>query len=140
MHDTGKLRAVGMMAARQARQTARDAKANDVIDYGPLLLKWREGSYNAGDIVVYNGQPYRVVQMHDSTGNPMWNPEEARSLFAPYHGTDARHALPYMPPTGAHDAYMVNEFAVFGGKTYRCTVDGTVHDPQVLAGSWKEAE
>ena len=138
MPDMKKLRAIGMMAARQARSAAKDETPNGVIDLAPLLKPWKEGAYNAGEIFAYNGRPYRVVQMHDSTGNPAWNPEEARSLFAPYHGTDEPHALPWSAPTGAHDAYMAGEYMTFGGKVYCCTVDGTVHDPDVLASSWME--
>ncbi|MBQ2991333.1 MAG: hypothetical protein IJD60_08610 [Clostridia bacterium] len=137
MPDLSRLRAVGMMAARKARETAPQETANGVIDLAPLLAPWKEGAHNAGEIVLYKGYPYRVVQMHDSTGSPGWNPEEARSLFAPYHGTDAKHALAWRQPTGAHDAYMENEFMTYGGQVYRCTADGTVHDPGVLAAGWE---
>ena len=139
MFDGGKMRAIGMMLARQAMRTAEaeDTATNEVIDLAPLLKTWQPGAYEAGDVRAHAGMPYRCVQAHDSTGIPVWNPADAPSLWANLHGTDAEHALPYVQPTGAHDAYMAGDYAVFGGAVYRCTADGTVHDPMVLSGGWE---
>lgn len=139
MFDAKKMKAIGAMAARNARRAAEteDASANEVIDLAPLLKEWREDAYMVGEVRVYKDNPYKCVQAHDSTGNPSWNPEDAPSLWANYHGTDAAHALPYVQPTGAHDAYMVGEYAIYDGAVYRCVVDHTVHDPAVLPASWE---
>lgn len=138
MHDLNKLYAMGMMAARSARSAAPTATANEVIDMTPLLRLWKEGAYAAGDIAVYDAVPYKCAQAHDSTGNPEWNPAKAKSLWAAYHATDAAHALPYVQPTGAHDAYMTDEYMKWNNAVYRCMVDGTVHDPDTLPGSWEK--
>ena len=142
MFDGGKMRAIGMMLARQAMRTAEaeDTAANEVIDLAPLLKTWQPGAYKAGDVRAHAGRPFRCVQAHDSTGIPVWNPADAPSLWANLHGTDAEHALPYVQPTGAHDAYMAGDYAVFGGAVYRCTADGTVHDPMVLSGGWEAVQ
>lgn len=42
-------------------------------------------------------------------------------------------------PTGAHDAYMVGDRVVFGGKTYECRIDGCVWSPTDYPAGWKEA-
>lgn len=137
MLNMTKLFAIGKFAARQAQAEAPTAAANDVIDMVPLLKGWQEGSYAVGDVVVYEGIPYKCAQEHTSMGNPTWNPKDAASLWARYHATDAKHALPYFQPTGAHDAYMLGEYAVFNGTVYRCVMDGTVHDPATLPTSWE---
>jgi len=139
MFDVQKMKAMGMMLARSARSRAQeeDAAANEVIDLAPLLRTWRPGAKTVGLVEVYEGYPYRCVQAHDSTGNESWNPVDAPSLWANYHGTDAAHALPYAQPTGAHDAYMAGEYAKWKNKVYRCKADGTVHDPDTLPGSWE---
>ena len=139
MLNMSKLYAIGKLAARQARADAPTAKANDVIDMVPLLKGWEEGMHQVGEVAVYEGIPYKCVQEHDSAGNPAWNPKDAPSLWAAYHATDAAHALPYAQPTGAHDAYMLGEYAKFNGEVYRCVMDGTVHDPDVLPGSWERS-
>ena len=139
MFDAKKMKAIGAMAARNARRAAEteDASANEVIDLAPLLKEWHEDAYESGAVRVYKGKPFKCVQAHDSTGNPSWNPEEAPSLWANYHGTDAAHALPYVQPTGAHDAYMNGEYAVWKDTVYLCTVNHTVHDPGTLPASWE---
>lgn len=137
MLNMTKLYAIGKLAARQARAEAPSAAANDVIDMVPLLKPWREGEKTVGMVEVYEGIPYKCVQAHNSTGNPLWNPKDAPSLWANYHATDAAHALPYVQPTGAHDAYQTGEYMVWNDTVYRCVVDGTVHDPGTLPGSWE---
>lgn len=137
MLNMTKLYAIGKLAARQARAEAPTAKANDVIDMVPLLKAWAEDIHIVGEVVVYEGIPYKCVQEHNSLGNPTWNPKDAPSLWANYHATDAEHALPYAQPTGAHDAYMLGEYAVYRDVVYRCVMDGTVHDPAVLPASWE---
>lgn len=140
MLDTNMMRAVGTLLARQARARAKepDAAANEVIDLTPLLKPWTPGSYAIGDIVVYEGQPRRCCQAHDSADNPDWSPASAPALWAPYHATDRAHALPWVSPTGAHDAYQAGEYMIWSdGAVYRCKIDATVHDPDVLPGGWE---
>ena len=134
------LRTMGQLLARQAREKAatEGTKPNEVIDMLALLKPWQEGPQTAGEVVTYEGAPYKVVQAHDSTGNPGWNPKAAPALFAPYHATDKAHALPYAAPTGAHDAYYKGEWVTFGGKAYECLMDGCVYDPNAYPAAWKE--
>lgn len=140
MLNTDMLRAIGMLVARQAREKAAldTTTANEVIGMTALLKPWAEGTQTAGEVVTYNGQPYKVVQTHDSTGNPAWNPADTPALFAPYHATDRAHALPWAAPTGAHDAYMAGEWMIWtDGKAYRCTMDATTYGPDVLPDNWE---
>lgn len=137
------MRAIGMLVARQAREKAatEGVAANEVIDMTALLKPWAEGPQTAGEVVSYKGQPYKVVQTHDSTGNPAWNPADTPALFAPYHATDRAHALPWAAPTGAHDAYMAGEWMIYtDGLAYRCMQDNTVHAPDVLPSAWGAGE
>lgn len=134
------LYAMGQLIARTAREKAAQtgAAANEVIDLCPLLTPWQEGPQAAGEVVVYEGYPYRTITSHDSTGNPAWNPAAAPALFAPYHGTDRAHALPWRAPTGAQDAYGSGEWMIFtDGIAYRCTQDGTVWGPDTLMEAWE---
>lgn len=136
------LRTMGMMIARQAREKAvsEGVTANEVIDMAELLRPWAEGPHAAGEVVVYNDYPYKVAQTHDSTGNPAWNPADTPALFAPYHGTDRAHALPYAAPTGTHDAYNAGEWMIFtDGAAYECRQDATVYGPDVLPDAWEAA-
>ena len=143
MLNLEKFKAIGMMAARQARARAveSDVTSNEIIAMAPLLKAWTPGVYAANDVVVYGGVPYRVVSGHDSTGNDAWNPVDAVSLFAAYHATEAQYALPYQAPTGQHDAYMTGEYMVWTDDlVYMCNTDYTVYDPGVLASAWEVQE
>lgn len=140
MLNKDKLYAVGMMAARQARVRAKesDVVANEVIDVAALLKEWTIGKYEVGDVIVYQSYPYKCIQAHDSTGNDSWYPPAVPSLFAPYHGTDATHALPYVAPTHAGDAYQTGEWMIWtDGLKYKCLQDACVHAPDVLPSAWK---
>ena len=107
-----------------------------VLPLIPFMEEWREGKWTAGGSLLYKGLPYRVVQIHDSQGNPGWNPEQAVSLFAPWHGISLETAQPWKKPTGAHDMYKANEYMVFtDGGTYRCLQD-TAYSPIEYPQAW----
>ncbi len=103
-----------------------------------LASQWHQGNYAIGDICVYDNQLYRCVQAHNSEGNPGWSPDKVPALFAAYHTTNPDRAKTYVSPTGAHDAYAIEECVEWKGKIYRCLVHATVHDPDTLPSSWEE--
>ena len=144
MLDTSTMRAIGMMVARLARTVAPESNANEVIDLSPLLEPWKAGttdapiSYAAGDVRTHAGQPWKCVQAHAHHGETGWEPGVAASLWANYHAMDAAHALPWIAPTGAHDAYQAGEWMIWtDSKPYRCTQDATVWGPDALPGAWE---
>lgn len=108
-----------------------------VLPLMPFMEEWREGKWTAGGSLLYKGLPYRVVQTHDSQGNPGWNPEQAFSLFAPWHGISPETAQPWKKPAGAHDMYRVDEYMVFtDGGTYHCLQD-TAYSPAEYPQAWE---
>lgn len=142
MFDLNKLRAIGAMVARQAQEKAaqESTTANEVISMSPLLKEWKPGKHEVGEVVVQNGYPYKVIQTHDSTANPDWNPEKTPALFAPYHATAKEYALPYRAPTHAGDAYYAGEWMIYADTLYECLQNGTVYDPVVYPSAWRAAE
>ena len=142
MLNLEKFKAIGMMAARNARDKAvqEGTTANEVISMTPLLKEWAPGVHEIGGVVVQNDYPYKVIQAHDSTANPGWTPEVTPSLFAPYHATAKEYALPYRAPTHAGDAYYTGEWMIYAGTLYECLQDAVVYDPEVLPSAWRAAE
>lgn len=137
---TPRLRAMGMLGAGKYTVQAVCAAntANDVIDIMPLLPEWQPGVHEFNEVVLYGGQPLRCAQGHNSTDNPGQTPDAAPALWAPYHATDRAHALPWITPTGAHDAYNLDEWMVWtDGEAYQCTRNATVHGPDVLPEAWE---
>lgn len=108
-----------------------------VLPLIPFMEEWREGKWTEGVSLLYQGLPYRVVQTHDSQGNPGWNPEQAVSLFAHWHGISLETAQPWKQPLGAHDMYRADEYMVFtDGRTYCCLKD-TAYSPIEYSQAWK---
>lgn len=107
-----------------------------VLPLMPFMEEWREGKWTAGVSLLYLGLPYKVLQTHDSQGNPGWHPEQAVSLFAPWHGISLETAQPWKKPTGAHDMYRANEYMVFtDSRTYYCLQD-TAYSPTEYPQAW----
>lgn len=120
---------ISLLVGREAEVVLPKAK------YFPI---WKEGSWNIGENCMYLGYPYKVIQNHNSTGNPTWTPFDAPALFAPWHGVSVDTALPWKQPTGAQDIYLVDEYIVFtDGKTYRCLIN-TNYSPTEYAQAWQE--
>ena len=123
---------------REAIAAAPTAAPDDVIADAALLRPWTPGDYAAGDVRVQDGYPYKCCQAHDSTDNPDWDPATNRALWVPYHATTAKWALPYVAPTGAHDAYQDGEYMIWtDGQIYRCNTDNTVWGPDTLPDVWE---
>ncbi|UXY15152.1 hypothetical protein N8I74_17845 [Chitiniphilus purpureus] len=56
--------------------------------------QWREGRhYSVGEVVYYQGQPFRVLQSHTAWRGARWTPQAAPSLWEPvrYARNDGRH-------------------------------------------------
>lgn len=122
-----------------AAERAGTMTANDVIGVSAILPTWKEGQHTVESVVQHEGQPWRCLQTHDSTGNPLWCPGIAHSLWGAYHATTLERALPWISPTGAHDTYNGGEYMIWtDGATYLCKMDATVHDPEVLPSAWQK--
>ena len=110
--------------------------ADIVIQTAGFILPWKERDYKLDDVRLWEGQPRRCCQAHDSTGNSTWTPAVA-SLWAPYHGTTPETALPWIAPTGAHDMYKTGECMIWtDGKTYKCK-QNTAYSPTDYAQAWE---
>ena len=132
------LTAMVRVASMMAKEKAPTMEANDVIGIAAILPKWKDGTHSAQSVVQYEGQPWRCLQAHDSTGNPDWKPGVAPSLWGAYHSTIQERALPWVAPTGAHDTYNNGEYMIWtDGCIYLCKTDATVHDPAVLPAAWE---
>lgn len=119
---------------------AKIADSPAEINENPVAIRpWKEGAYIVGDVRMYEGNPYKCVQAHDSTGNPGWNPTVA-SLWMQYHGTSPETARPWIAPTGAQDMYRVGECMIWtDGTVYRCVSD-TVYSPDAYGAAWEVIE
>lgn len=119
----------------ESAQTAEDKTL--AISCAALFRPWEPGVYKAGDIRTDGKTPYECILDHDSTVNPDWT-IDVRILWKPYHSRQAKWALPFIQPTGAHDAYQAGEYCIWQGKTCRSKVDGNVYSPGDYPENWEE--
>lgn len=120
-----------------------ELKDNDdktrAISCSGLFLPWEPDIYEVGDIRTDEGKPYECMTAHDSITNDTWTIKE-RTLWKPYHSKEAKWALPWEAPTGAHDMYKSGEYMIFtDGKTYKCLSD-TNYSPVEYEQAWEVAE
>lgn len=131
------LSAAVRLARLNLQKHAPEMTSTQVISCAALLPAWAQGPYTAGQVVSHNGQPWRCLQAHDSSGDAAWAPGVAPSLWGPYHSRSYRWALPWIAPTGAQDAYQTGEYMVWtDGQVWLCCQDATVHGPDLLPQAW----
>lgn len=143
MFDLDKLRAVGAMVARQAREkaSADPEAANDIIDMSPLLKAWKPGTMDKpivhafGDVVTFVGLPWHCTSAHTHRGEADWEPDAGTALWALYHGRDAAHALPFQAE--GHNPYNSGHWMIWtNGLRYRSNMNGNVYTPESYPISW----
>lgn len=122
----------GLTASAQAAEDKTLA-----ISCAALFRTWEPGKYPAGAIRTDGKTPYECILDHDSTVNPDWD-ISVRTLWKPYHSRQAKWALPWIQPTGAHDMYKTGEYMVYtDGKTYLANQD-TNFSPDDYPAAWDQ--
>lgn len=109
----------------------------EVNDNMAAIRIWTPAAYSVGDVRLYDGNPYKCRQAHDSTQNHAWTPAVA-SLWIQYHGTSRETARPWVAPTGAHDMYKAGEWMIWtDGRAMECAVS-TIYSPDDYPDAWIE--
>ena len=100
------------------------------------IRPWIPANYSIDDVRMYEGNPYKCVQAHDSTINKAWTPDKTPALWIQYHGTTLETARPWIPPTGAHDIYKVGEYMTWTDNSiYKC-LQNTNFSPEDYPQAW----
>lgn len=75
---------------------------------------------------------FEVIQPH--TTQEGWHPVDTPALWKRVALPD--QILPWVQPTGAHDAYNIGDKVSYQGQNYESTVNANVYAPGVVAGQW----
>lgn len=116
-----------------------DEKAMEVATiYDP----WMPGkNYIVGEFLTYgqNGvgdpQLYKVVQAHTSQAD--WTPDKTASLFTAI-GLDKEGYPIWSAPTGAHDAYNIDDVVDYNGILYISKINGNTTIPGTDERYWEQ--
>lgn len=113
---------------------AEDLTTNEVQELVSMLPAWATvTAYAIGDVVSYDGKVWECVQAHTSQAD--WTPSTIPALWKARSPSDSV-IMPWVQPTGAHDAYAVDAIVTYGGKTWRNTSPANVYAPGVYG--WVE--
>ncbi len=135
------MRLIGQSMASQIKEKGAAMDGTAIIDAEVFIPEWQPGKYEVvGQPVRYGEQVYKVLQIHDSTANPAWTPDEA-SLFEIMHTKDAAKAKPYIAPFGTSGLYSKDEVCLWtDGKVYKSKVDNNAYSPGEYAANWVVVE
>ena len=134
MYDYGRTKAL------ELRAEAPNLTDTEIIDQETFIPTWKEGVQVLNAPVQYQGQVYRVLQAHDSTGNPSWNPADLPSLFSICHTKNPIHAKPWKAPAGTSGMYTFGDCYIDNdGIIWRQIYEGdNVYDAATLPERWEE--
>lgn len=115
----------------------------EIIDQELFVPEWKPANYQTvGAPVRYEGQVYKVLQVHDSTSNPDWTPDTQPALWSVCHTTDPAKAKPWLEPQGTSGMYYKGEcYRADDGIVYRQIYDGgNVYDAAATPDRWETVE
>lgn len=105
---------------------AGDVDQRDIADLKGLYADWAVGvAYGVGDLCVYEGVLYAVIQAHTSQSD--WTPVAAASLFKRHHS----YGDAWRQPQGAHDVYKTDDVVTYNEALWKSTIDNNSWAPGV---------
>jgi hypothetical protein len=139
---------IARIAARQAAQTAAsrlavlpllDAEATTDEQVAAVVdlfdgFDADKRVYKVGDIVGFDGVPYRCVQAHTSQAD--WTPDKVPALWAPVRKVAGAAPDEWAQPVGASDAYALGDRVTFQGQVWESTIDANVWSPTAYPAGW----
>ncbi len=129
------------LAAKQIRRffeimtQEMELEESIAMEVADLYEPWKpEKNYPAGKILKYGvnedneTQLYKVQQQHTSQSN--WLPSQELALYKPIGFEDG---IPiWTEPSGAHDAYGIDDKVRHNGKTWVSLIAGNIWEPGVV--------
>lgn len=107
--------------------------AEQISDLTTIYSHWRDSIYyEAGDVVVYETDLYRVISEHTSQSD--WLPTVAASLYTVFR--PAGQVTDWVQPAGQHDAYRFGERVSFNGSIYESIYGNPNADPPTDYNVW----
>ena len=99
-------------------------------------------AYNAGDVVMYNGQKYQSL-----INANVWSPDAYPAGWQLLNSTEetpepddppTEETVPeWVQPTSAADAYNTGDVVMYNGQKYQSTIDGNTWSPDAYPAGWQ---
>ena len=109
--------------------------ADEVYALVELYEAWSGSSvsYVLGDIRSYGGTLFRCVQAYTSQAS--WHPDAVPALWTAC--APAGVVPEWVQPTGAQDAYALDDLVTHNGRVWRSLVNANTYEPGVI-GTWRD--
>lgn len=138
-----------LQAAEQLRKAlqifASTLTETQALEIATVYPAWEANrAYSAGDIISFGvnsvGDPqlYKVAQAH--TSQEQYKPGAGTESLYTAFGINESGVPVWAQPSGAHDAYKVDDVVDYGGKLYKSLIDGNVWSPDVYPAGWELVE
>lgn len=137
------IRILAKESALHLKEQGKGMSGTEIIDQELFVPEWKPANYQTvGAPVRYEGQVYKVLQVHDSTSNPDWTPAATPALWSVCHTTDPAKAKPWLEPQGTSGMYYKDEcYRADDGTVYRQIYDGgNVYDAEAMPDRWEAVE
>ena len=137
------IRILAKESALHLKEQGKGMSGTEIIDQEIFVPEWKPANYQTvGASVHYEGQVYKVLQVHDSTSNPDWTPAATPALWSVCHTTDPAKAKPWLEPQGTSGMYQLGEcYRADDGMVYRQIYDGdNVYDAEAMPDRWEAVE
>lgn len=137
------IRILAKESALHLKEQGKGMSGTEIIDQELFVPEWKPANYQTvGAPVRYEGQVYKVLQVHDSTSNPDWTPAATPALWSVCHTTDPAKAKPWLEPQGTSGMYYKGEYyRADDGIVYRQIYDGgNVYDAAATPDRWETVE
>ena len=129
--------------AQHLKEQGEGMSGTEIIDQEIFVPEWKPANYQTvGAPVCYEGQVYKVLQVHDSTRNPDWTPAATPALWSICYTTDPAKAKPWLEPQGTSGMHYKDEcYLADDGTVYRQIYDGdNVYDAEAMPERWQAVE
>lgn len=120
---------------------AQSLSEEEAMEIATVYPKYVVGkAYKTGEMFVYGensvGDPqlYKVTQEHTSQED--WKPDTTPTLYAAIGLDDDGYPI-WSKPTGAHDAYNIDDIVDYNGTLYKSIIDGNVYSPDEYPQGWE---
>ena len=137
------IRILAKESALHLKEQGKGMSGTEIIDQELFVPEWKPANYQTvGAPVRYEGQVYKVLQVHDSTSNPDWTPAATPALWSVCHTTDPAKAKPWLEPQGTSGMHYKGEcYRADDGIVYRQIYDGgNVYDAAATPDRWETVE
>src|SRR5699024_3593179 len=126
---------------RQVGDVLRASRAEGVSEPPVEGAAWKQPQCTHDDYLAGAGVTHAGKTSASTVAYNVWEPGVSGWREAPGEDDDGNPVIPdYLPPTGAHDAYMTGDRVSFEGAVYEAVQDNVTWSPSEHPPAWRKVD